>query len=319
MKELLGSGHPALDTIAKYYFQAEGKHIRPLIVLLMSQATNGLAPGYLDLRREVEAREERRERDGPNFDDETLSGSGLGQAPEEGGINQPLSSSRILNDSNPSTLFSKAKSFLSTPSASPSSTSSLILPTQRRLAEITEMIHVASLLHDDVIDLASTRRGAPSAPSLFGNKLTVLAGDFLLARASLALSRLGDNEVVELVASVLANLVEGEVMQMKGNTPEKGATTGAGGGGGNVKLTPEIFEHYMKKTYLKTASLIAKSSRATTILGGCGVRQGWKEGEVVKDVAYTYGRNVGIAFQVRLPSLSFPLRRSWLINLTLFS
>ena len=154
------------------------------------------------------------------------------------------------------------------------------------------MIHVASLLHDDVIDLASTRRSAPSAPSLFGNKLTVLAGDFLLARASLSLSRLGSNEVVELVASVLANLVEGEVMQMKGNTPESFAK-----GGGN-KVSPEIFEHYMRKTYLKTASLIAKSSRATTVLGGCGVQQGWAEGEAVKDIAYMYGRNLGIAFQV---------------------
>lgn len=282
VKQLLGSGHPALDTIAKYYFQAEGKHIRPLIVLLMSQATNGMAPGYASLLREAEERE------------------GQAEAATDG-IDEPLTSPTILNDQNPDIL-SSAKSFLSnplsgftprpTPSSHPPPSVSHLLPTQRRLAEITEMIHVASLLHDDVIDLAETRRSNPSAPSLFGNKLTVLAGDFLLARASLALSRLGSNEVVELVASVLANLVEGEVMQMKGNTPDGGKLAG--------KLTPEIFEHYMKKTYLKTASLIAKSTRATTILGGCGTRQGWEAGEPVKDLAYTYGRNIGIAFQVRL-------------------
>jgi hexaprenyl-diphosphate synthase len=213
------------------------------------------------------------------------------------GIDDPLSPQEILNDNNPDIL-TRAKSFITDPfrslsSSSTSSPSSIILPSQRRLAEITEMIHVASLLHDDVIDLASTRRSAPSAPSLFGNKLTVLAGDFLLARASLSLSRLGSNEVVELVASVLANLVEGEVMQMKGNTPEQFK-------GG--KLSPEIFEHYMRKTYLKTASLIAKSARATTILGGCGGRQGWEAGEPIKDIAYSYGRNLGIAFQVRLCS-----------------
>jgi hexaprenyl-diphosphate synthase len=276
-------GHPALDTIAKYYFQAEGKHIRPLIVLLMSQATSGMSPNYASLQREAEERERA-----------AVEGGGSG-------MDEPLSPAHVLNDSNPD-IFSQAKTFFSDPLAAlspssspvyvPSAADSLLLPTQRRLAEITEMIHVASLLHDDVIDLAETRRGSPSAPSLFGNKLTVLAGDFLLARASLSLSRLGSNEVVELVASVLANLVEGEVMQMKGNTPEGGK--GLAGG----KLTPEIFDHYMTKTYLKTASLIAKSTRATTVLGGCGVRQGWAEGEAVKDIAYTYGRNIGIAFQV---------------------
>lgn len=260
VKTLLGSGHPALDSIAKYYFQQEGKHVRPLIVLLMAQATNQLAPKW----------EERRDR-----------------ALE---MDKPLSSANILNDENPDIL-SKFGSILQNPFTS-TTQPTLLLPTQTRLAEITEMIHVASLLHDDVIDLADTRRSAPSAPSLFGNKLTVLAGDFLLARASLSLSRLGSNEVVELVASVLANLVEGEVMQMKGNSPES-FTKGSG------KMTKEIFDHYLKKTYLKTASLIAKSSRATTILGGCGIGQGWAEGEVVKDIAYEYGKNLGIAFQVR--------------------
>lgn len=79
-------------------------------------------------------------------------------------------------------------------------------------------------------------------------------------------------------------------MQMKGNVP----TNNRGGGG----PTPEIFQHYMRKTYLKTASLIAKSTRATTVLGGCGTKQGWIEGEKVKDAAYNYGKNLGIAFQV---------------------
>lgn len=50
VSHLLGSGHPSLDTVAKYYFQAEGKHIRPTIVLLMSQATNGLGRGFETMR-----------------------------------------------------------------------------------------------------------------------------------------------------------------------------------------------------------------------------------------------------------------------------
>ncbi|KDE03229.1 hypothetical protein MVLG_06286 [Microbotryum lychnidis-dioicae p1A1 Lamole] len=303
VQSLLGSGHPSLDTIAKYYFQAEGKHVRPMVVLLMSQATNGLAPGWEGRREQAWLREEK------NVDD-------------------ALERRDVLNDDNPD-LFQAAKSFFSDPLAafkggqalgkSTTRTSAgldptnggsslLLLPSQRRLAEITEMIHVASLLHDDVIDLATTRRGAPSAPSLFGNKLSVLAGDFLLARASLALSRLGSNEVVELVASVLANLVEGEVMQMKGNVPPhvtKSSTLFSSSTPTPNKLAPEIFEHYMKKTYLKTASLIAKSTRATTVLAGCGVGQGWTPGERIKDIAYIYGRNLGIAFQLTDDMLDF--------------
>lgn len=281
VQQLLGSRHPGLDKIAKYYFQQEGKHVRPMIVLLMAQATNGLAPGYDALAHEQATR--------PTYNDE-------------------LEPKDVLNDHNPD-LITKAKEFLANPlsslaglASSPSSqattnalpSSVLLLPTQRRLAEIIEMIHVASLLHDDVIDVADTRRSSPSAPALFGNKLSILAGDFLLARASLACARLGSLEVTELIASVLANLVEGEVMQMKGSAPGKGSKTAALGN----RLTPEIMEHYLTKTYMKTASLIAKSARATVILGGCGTSQGWTEGEKIKDTAYAYGKHLGIAFQV---------------------
>ncbi|GAA6061647.1 hypothetical protein JCM10212_002524 [Sporobolomyces blumeae] len=295
VSSLLGSSHPTLDTIAKYYFQAEGKHVRPMIVLLMSQATNGLSPNYDQIRdRELERERLRRE------------GKGLG-------VDEPINEEDVLQDENPS-LLKRTTDFLQNPLAafssdstsrtSASATSLNLLPTQRRLAEITELIHVASLLHDDVIDLASTRRGAPSAPNLFGNKLSVLAGDFLLARASLALSRLGSNEVVELVASVLANLVEGEVMQMKGNVPTA-ASASSSPASSHGGPTPEIFQHYMRKTYLKTASLIAKSTRATTVLGGCGTKQGWVEGDKVKDAAYNYGKNLGIAFQLIDDMLDF--------------
>ena len=77
------------------------------------------------------------------------------------------------------------------------------------------MIHTASLLHDDVIDLSLTRRSQPSANAEYGNKMAILAGDFLLARASLALARLQNVQVVELLATVISNLVEGEFMQLR--------------------------------------------------------------------------------------------------------
>lgn len=270
---LLGSSHPSLDTVAKYYFHAEGKHLRPLLVLLMAQATNGLAEG--DWQRALEETERR-------------------------GVDDSLSEADVLNDWNPEIMGVEGKTTYAAPytiagssrphppppapripilSTNPDSPA--ILPTQRRLASITEMIHVASLLHDDVIDTSELRRGSPSAPQMFGNKLSILAGDFLLGRASVALARLGSTEVVELLATVIANLIEGEVMQLKATSePEE-------------KPTVKGFEDYMRKTYLKSASLLAKSARAAVILGGCGNESAW-----VKDVAYGYGRNLGMAFQV---------------------
>jgi hexaprenyl-diphosphate synthase len=163
------------------------------------------------------------------------------------------------------------------------------------------MIHVASLLHDDVIDVSPTRRGAPSAPALFGNKVSILAGDFLLGRASGSLARLGSSEVVELMSAVIANLVEGEVMQLKATTePER-------------RPTKDGFDAYMQKTYLKTASLMAKGSRSAVVLGGC-------EDEGIKDAAYAYGRNLGIAFQVRAVNLFvLPLHLFKLITMSTLS
>jgi hypothetical protein len=155
-----------------------------------------------------------------------------------------------------------------------------------RLAQIVEMIHVASLLHDDVIDESPLRRGAASAPAAFGNKFSILGGDFLLGRASAALSRLDSAEVVELISSVIANLVEGEILQMKAvhGRDESEQVRPA--------LEKENWNIYLQKTYLKTASLMAKGARAAVVLGGC------REGEIWKEVAYAYGRNLGIAFQV---------------------
>lgn len=68
-------------------------------------------------------------------------------------------------------------------------------PSQIRLAEITEMIHTASLFHDDVIDKATTRRNVSSVNQVFGNKLAILGGDFLLSRASVSLARLRNLQV----------------------------------------------------------------------------------------------------------------------------
>ena len=252
IRQLLGSGHPILDTVAKYYTTSEGKHIRPLLVLLMSRATANAA------------RSPRQEQLSP-------------QKP----IDDPISPLNILADVNPST--STNNTFPTSSSSSPcadADPNSSILPSQRRLAEITELIHTASLLHDDVIDTSQTRRSAPSANINFGNKMAVLAGDFLLGRASVALARLRDAEVIELLASVIANLVEGEFMQLKNTALDEP----------HPVFTDDTLAYYLQKTYLKSASLISKSCRAAALLG--------RSAPDVVEAAYSYGRNLGLAFQL---------------------
>jgi len=151
------------------------------------------------------------------------------------------------------------------------------LPLQRRLAEVAELIHTASLLHDDVIDGADTRRGVSSVNAAFGNKLAVLAGDFLLARASVCLARLRNVPTVELLSTVIEHLVKGEVMQMRPPPSRGGASRAA-------------FDAYLRKSYYKTGSLMANSCRAVGLLGSYP--------DAVCDAAFRYGLHVGVAFQL---------------------
>ena len=161
---------------------------------------------------------------------------------------------------------------------------------QQRLAEISEMIHTASLLHDDVIDESDERRGKASGKAAFGNKVAVLAGDFLLARASMALARLRDCEVVEVVSLVIEELVEGELLQIRVGS---GSALGRQQGLSHA----ELFQLYLRKNYLKTGSLIANSCRASAMLGA-------HDAEVC-DAAYEYGRHLGLAFQLIDDALDF--------------
>jgi len=107
-----------------------------------------------------------------------------------------------------------------------------------------------------------------------GNKLAILAGDFLLARASVTLASLRDTEVIMLLSTVIEHLVTGEVMQMTAK-PEELLS----------------FDYYMRKTHFKTASLIAKSCKAVALLGEA-------RGGEAAEAAYLYGRHLGLAFQL---------------------
>eukprot|EP00268_Persea_americana_P004873 TRINITY_DN1159_c0_g1_i1.p1 TRINITY_DN1159_c0_g1~~TRINITY_DN1159_c0_g1_i1.p1 ORF type:complete len:296 (+),score=66.55 TRINITY_DN1159_c0_g1_i1:1279-2166(+) len=144
---------------------------------------------------------------------------------------------------------------------------------QQCIAEITEMIHVASLLHDDVLDDADTRRGIGSLNFVMGNKISVLAGDFLLSRACVALASLKNTEVVSLLATVVEHLVTGETMQMTTTSDQRCS-----------------MEYYLQKTYYKTASLISNSCKAIALLAG--------QTAEVSMLAYDYGRNLGLAHQL---------------------
>eukprot|EP00181_Compsopogon_caeruleus_P004365 CAMPEP_0184678860 /NCGR_PEP_ID=MMETSP0312-20130426/1671_1 /TAXON_ID=31354 /ORGANISM="Compsopogon coeruleus, Strain SAG 36.94" /LENGTH=399 /DNA_ID=CAMNT_0027127927 /DNA_START=323 /DNA_END=1522 /DNA_ORIENTATION=+ len=150
-----------------------------------------------------------------------------------------------------------------------------LLDTQRRLAGITEMLHTASLLHDDVIDVSDTRRGLESVNSVFGNQLAVLAGDFLLARASIGLAQLRNCDVVELLSTVIEHLVRGEILQMHRQ---------------NVSSFDVGFPVYLRKTFFKTASLIANSCQASAMLA--------LHPPEICHLAFEYGRNLGMAFQL---------------------
>ena len=154
-------------------------------------------------------------------------------------------------------------------------------PSQKRLSEITEMIHTASLFHDDVIDTATTRR-VPSVNQVFGNKLAILGGDFLLARASVSLARLRDVSVVEIMSTVIEHLVKGEIMQMKPKTSTS---------------SYDALEYYLRKNYYKTASLMGNSCLSAAILGGHSMEH--------QRAAYLYGTYVGQAFQLIDDALDF--------------
>lgn len=146
---------------------------------------------------------------------------------------------------------------------------------QRKLAAITEIIHTASLIHDDVLDAADTRRGGVAVHKKHSHKAAVLSGDFLLARASVALARLERAQVVRQMAKSLEALVQGELMQLKSSAEER------------LSL-----EYYLTKSYCKTASLMAYSCKSAALLADHSL-----ESDVTR-AAEKFGYHFGLAFQV---------------------
>ena len=137
---------------------------------------------------------------------------------------------------------------------------------------VIEMVHLATLYHDDVMDEAEVRRGAPSANARWSNNIAILAGDYLFATASRLVSRLGPN-AVRVIAETFAELVTGQMRETRG------AADGV-----------DPIEHYLKVVHEKTGSLIAASGQFG------GTFSGAADEEVAR--LSRLGGIVGTAFQI---------------------
>jgi octaprenyl-diphosphate synthase len=143
----------------------------------------------------------------------------------------------------------------------------------RKIGAAMEMIHMATLIHDDVIDHAATRRGRPTASAEFGNTASILTGDVLLSKAMAVLCRDGDIRIIRTVSEAVVELAEGEVAEL--------ATRG------NFDLSEG--EHF-RILRLKTASFIEACCQVGAMVAGAD--------EEVTTALGTYGHHLGIAFQL---------------------
>ncbi len=137
---------------------------------------------------------------------------------------------------------------------------------------VIEMVHLATLYHDDVMDEAQVRRGAPSANARWSNNIAILAGDYLFATASRLVSRLGPDAVL-VIADTFAELVTGQMRETRG------AADGV-----------DSIDHYLKVVYEKTACLISASGRFGATFSGA-------DDDQIERLA-RLGGIVGMAFQV---------------------
>lgn len=141
-------------------------------------------------------------------------------------------------------------------------------------AAAAEMIHMATLMHDDVVDESHERRGQPTANAVFGNGITVLTGDFLLAKSISLLAHNDDNlQIVRVFADVTVAMAEGEVLQ---------AAVAH-----DLEITPATYEEIIDR---KTARFLAGCCETGGMLGGASAAQ--------RTALRAYGYELGIAFQI---------------------
>jgi geranylgeranyl pyrophosphate synthase len=141
------------------------------------------------------------------------------------------------------------------------------------VAAAVEMLHNATLVHDDLIDNALVRRGIVTLNAKWNKGATVLAGDFLFARAAMLAAETENVPVVQLFADTLRIIVEGELVQLFSS-----------------RQWNQPLEAYYPRIFAKTASLFASATKSGAILGGAPAEQ--------EQALYDYGKDLGMAFQI---------------------
>ncbi len=153
-------------------------------------------------------------------------------------------------------------------------------PRRVQIAAAVEMLHTATLLHDDVVDLSSVRRGRPSANAVWGNRSAILGGDFLYARSSSMIVEDGNLEILWIFSDTIRRMAEGELMQLARS------------------FDPSVTEaHYYGVIERKSASLLAAACEAGAILSGVTRAERRRLAE--------FGREFGVAFQLRDDALDY--------------
>ncbi|KRY16047.1 Decaprenyl-diphosphate synthase subunit 1, partial [Trichinella patagoniensis] len=150
---------------------------------------------------------------------------------------------------------------------------SCITDAQYKIAMIAEMIHTASLVHDDVVDDSDRRRNIPTVNATHGYKTATFFGDIILAKATILLTSINNAEVISIVSKILDDLVKGELIQMESGSDES-----------------RLFSEYLAKCYKKTGSLFSNSLKAAAVLANCS--------ELCVKNVYQFGRNFGLMFQL---------------------
>ena len=148
------------------------------------------------------------------------------------------------------------------------------------LAACVELIHAATLMHDDVIDNSDIRRGKKTLHALWGNQSSILVGDYLLSRCFEMMVEDGNLEVLKLLSSTSSEIAQGEVLQLQHK--------------GEIDILEET---YLKIISSKTASLFAASTKVGAILA--------EKDSKYKEALEFYGKNLGLTFQIADDALDY--------------
>ena len=148
------------------------------------------------------------------------------------------------------------------------------------LAACVELIHAATLMHDDVIDVSDLRRGKKTINSIWGNQSSILVGDYLLSRCFEMMVEDGNLEVLKLLSSTSSKIAQGEILQLQHK--------------GEIDMLEET---YLKIISTKTAALFSASTKVGAILANKQNKE--------KDALEFYGKNLGLTFQIADDTLDY--------------